>query len=197
MPEGTFVYFAYGSNMLTARLRKRCSTAQPVGTAIARGYSLSFCKRSNDGSGKATIVAQGDTGQEAHGVLFEIAVAQRGNLDSAEGAGYHRCDAFAVLHGDGAREVSATTYFAAKGATDDRRVPYDWYRALVLAGALEHRLPDPYIEELRALTIKADLKPQRPSRQAALGILRASGFPIVAGLIAATTLPGGLYGNGT
>jgi len=42
--EETCIYFAYGSNMLTARLQERCSSARPLGTAIARGFVLSFSK---------------------------------------------------------------------------------------------------------------------------------------------------------
>jgi hypothetical protein len=53
----SFLFFAYGSNMLTERLRERCPDARPLGTAIARGYLLSFSKRSKDGSAKATLVA--------------------------------------------------------------------------------------------------------------------------------------------
>ena len=44
------LYFAYGSNMLTARLHKRCPSARILGTAVAPGLVLRFWKRSKDGS---------------------------------------------------------------------------------------------------------------------------------------------------
>ena len=55
---GSFLFFAYGSNMLTDRLRERCPDARPLGAAIARGYVLSFSKRSRDGSSKATLLTR-------------------------------------------------------------------------------------------------------------------------------------------
>ena len=75
---GSFLFFAYGSNMLTERLRERCPDARPLGAAIARGYVLSFSKRSKDGSSKATLLTTTDGAkQDAYGVLFEIPLGQR------------------------------------------------------------------------------------------------------------------------
>ena len=42
----TFLYFAYGSNMLPARLLGRCLSAKVVGTGVARAWSLAFSKAS-------------------------------------------------------------------------------------------------------------------------------------------------------
>lgn len=52
----TFLYFAYGSNMLPARLLGRCPSAKVVRTGVARAWSLAFSEASKDGSGKATLV---------------------------------------------------------------------------------------------------------------------------------------------
>jgi gamma-glutamylcyclotransferase len=38
----TFLYFAYGSNMLPARLLGRCPSAKVVRTGVARAWSLIF-----------------------------------------------------------------------------------------------------------------------------------------------------------
>lgn len=51
-----FLSFACGSNMLTARLRERVSSARPVGTACLPGFSLRWHKVSVDGSGKCDVV---------------------------------------------------------------------------------------------------------------------------------------------
>ena len=92
----TFFYFAYGSNMLTTRLRSRCPGAILAGRADADGYAVEFSKPSKDKSGKATL-RQAAGGRTA-GVLFEIPEAELGLLDSHEGvgSGYERCDAFPV-----------------------------------------------------------------------------------------------------
>ena len=53
----TFLYFGYGSNMLTERLRarERCPSAKCIGIAEVTGYALEFSKPGEDGSGKATL----------------------------------------------------------------------------------------------------------------------------------------------
>jgi hypothetical protein len=51
-PPEPVVYFAYGSNMSTARLRERMPSCKPLGTATLPGHALRFHKRSTDKSGK-------------------------------------------------------------------------------------------------------------------------------------------------
>lgn len=58
----TFLNFAYGSNMLTARLRERVSSARPVGTACLPGFSLRWHKVSVDRSGKCDVVEDATPG---------------------------------------------------------------------------------------------------------------------------------------
>ena len=83
-----FLYFAYGSNMLPARLQARCSTARVIGTATAQNFELNFSKLGKDSSGKATLVESAIGGTVTPGVLFEIERIELHHLDQAEGAGY-------------------------------------------------------------------------------------------------------------
>lgn len=53
----TFLNFAYGSNMLTDRLRERVPSARPVAVARLAGHSLRWHKVSIDGSGKCDAEA--------------------------------------------------------------------------------------------------------------------------------------------
>ena len=87
----TFYYFAYGSNMLTTRLKPRCPGAKRVGRADADGAVIEFSKPSIDGSGKATL--RQAAGSRTAGVLFEIPIAELAQLDSHEGvgSGYGTC----------------------------------------------------------------------------------------------------------
>lgn len=50
--NGNILYFAYGSNMSSARLRARVPSCRPIGIAFLPGHELRFHKRSKDGSGK-------------------------------------------------------------------------------------------------------------------------------------------------
>jgi len=172
----TFTYFAYGSNMLNERLQdpERCPSAKRIGTAVARGYSLGFCKKSKDGSGKAALL-NGDTPEaEVDGVLFEIDEDERPKLGKAEGEGdgYDRDDDFKVIRNG--QETTATTYLMSPGHRDDSLKPYDWYHALVVAGALQHVLPESYIEKLRKVDTKPDSSKERYDK--ALCVLKRAGF---------------------
>ena len=79
----TFDYFAYGSNMLTARLRKRCIFPYKVERAYADDRIIDFSKRSKDCSGKATLRQQ--AGHRTPGVLFRIPITDCKILDRYEG----------------------------------------------------------------------------------------------------------------
>lgn len=86
-----FLYFAYGSNMLTARLNERCPSAKPAGCAFAPGYRLTFDKLGRDGSGKATITPAAPE-EQVSGVLFTVSRDDLPALDQAEW-GYVRQEA--------------------------------------------------------------------------------------------------------
>lgn len=176
VPESRFLYFAYGSNMLTARLHARCPSARPLAAAVMQNVSLSFCKRGHDGSGKATLAPAAYGKDQVHGVLFEIADAERGRLDAAEGPGYERQAHPVVVRAGDERVVRAQTYLARAEARDESLIPFDWYHALVLAGALEHRLPQLYVDGVRAVAAREDPKPDRGRRRSALSILQSAGF---------------------
>src|SRR3989344_5491085 len=134
----TFIYFAYGSNMLTERLRARCPSAEIIGTANAHGYKICFEKKSKDGSGKATLIRPKNDSDIVHGVLFRINKSELPELDDAEGKDYRREDEFSVISSDG--KVYTTTYIAKKNEAG--LFPYNWYFALIVAGALQHKLPN-------------------------------------------------------
>ncbi len=168
-----FLYFAYGSNMLTERLAARCPSARVVGPARAEGHRLSFDKTGHGPSGKATLLpASGDV---VPGVLFEVAIAERGQLDEAEGPGYARIEAFAVIDGRGEERV-AMTYLAHPHYLDRGLKPVDWYKALVVAGATQHGLDFAHREAIRTIEAIPDPEPDHPRRRAAIAALRAAGF---------------------
>lgn len=134
----TILYFAYGSNMCTARLRFRIAACRPVGTATLAGHELRFHKRSRkDGSGKCNALAVADPAARVHGVLFELPEADIGALHRFEGRGTGYDDhRLTVLRPD-RTPVVALTYLASADAIDDGLLPYGWYRDFVLGGAAE------------------------------------------------------------
>jgi gamma-glutamylcyclotransferase (GGCT)/AIG2-like uncharacterized protein YtfP len=166
-------YFAYGSNMLERRLRDaaRAPSASFVGVGSVRRYRLVFHKAGMDGSGKCTLDATDRDSDAVYGVLFEIDDAQSAPLDAAEGVqggGYSRTEIPVEQVGCGTR-VPAQTYIANRESVDESCVPFEWYKALVVAGALEHGLPDDYVRALQGIVAVRD--PDSERREAALAVL--------------------------
>ncbi|MEO0949455.1 MAG: gamma-glutamylcyclotransferase family protein [Cyanobacteria bacterium J06641_5] len=166
MPE-QFLYFAYGSNMSTRRLRARTPSAQPLGTARLPGYRLAWHKLGRDGSAKCDIEPTGQAQDSVWGVLFQIVEEERADLDLAEGLGQgYGYKIASVLAATGS--IKAGMYYATH--IDASRQPFDWYLAFVLSGAREHGLPATYLHDLQ--TITAAIDPDVTRRQQNFAILQ-------------------------
>lgn len=163
------LYFAYGSNMLTQRLQKRVSSAEPKSTAALYGYQLKWHKRSMDGSGKCDIVASRDS--MVHGIVFEMDSTQLPLLDGAEGLGngYHHLEVTVTLP-DG-NILESLAYAADPSHIDPALKPYDWYHSLVLAGAIQHALPPGYVAMIHGIETVKDPVEKRRERIEALDLL--------------------------
>lgn len=167
--QATFRTFAYGSNMLSARLKARCPSARPRGVAQLPSHELRWHKRSLDGSGKCDVVpASSDL--TVFGVVYEVDANEKPALDQAEGLGhgYDLKDATVILNGDA---VAASIYFATKA--DPALKPYTWYKALVVAGAKEHGLPTSYIARLEGVEASED--PDRARHDSNMRIISVAG----------------------
>lgn len=146
----TFKYFAYGSNMSTARLKAehRAPSAKKVGVAELRGHRLRFHKESDDGSGKANAFGTGNDADVVLGVVLEINESDRSCLDHAEGLGKgydsKRPEVRLLESGE---VIKADTYVATADRIDDKISPYKWYRDYVLQGAEEHHLDAGYVAQ--------------------------------------------------
>ena len=65
------ICFAYGSNMDSARLRKRVGDCTALGVATLPRHRLRFHKHSEDTTGKCNAHFTGEDGDTVIGVLFE------------------------------------------------------------------------------------------------------------------------------
>lgn len=152
-------YFAYGSNMLEARLKhpSRAPAASCIGLGMLGGYRIRFHKVGKDGSGKCNALTTGNMEDAVYGVVFDVADGDKTALDEEEDiqrGGYSRRQVNIMMLND-SREVLVECYFANPKFIDDNRLPFDWYKALVIAGAVEHKLPEEYVRLLReCLTIE-------------------------------------------
>jgi gamma-glutamylcyclotransferase len=132
--------------MLTQRIKARASDANPLGIAHTAGRRLTFHKIATrkDGSrnGKCDMCIDPDPKAIVYGVLFEIPESQFDDLNRFE-KGYSLVEL--VVHSPRLGAVTAVADLADR--TDATLIPYDWYRDLVLEGALQHAIPKPYIRD--------------------------------------------------
>ncbi|HET7313371.1 gamma-glutamylcyclotransferase family protein [Salinisphaera sp.] len=164
-------YFAYGSNMCTARLARRVPSVAPIGPAWLDGHRLRWHLIGNDGSGKCNVVETGNPEDRVHGVLFELDAARLEALHAAEGPAYDFLE-LATGHAEG--PLPAAIYRGRPAWLDDTLMPFDWYRDFVVGGAAEHGLPEDWIAGLAEVAVAAD--PDR--RRAAENRLILDGAPV-------------------
>jgi len=134
------LYFAYGSNMSSARLRGRIGDVHIVGVGRLSGYVHRFDKRGADGTAKGNIVAS--PGARVLGVLYRIDMQQLETLSEFEG-GYRQVEL--RIHHD-RTEVAAVSFAAIAPATG--LAPTREYLGHYRCGLREHGLPAHYAREL-------------------------------------------------
>lgn len=146
---GRRLYFAYGSNMSAAQMAERCPGATALGAARLAGWKLRFDRPSSRWGGfVADIVAS--EGAEVWGVLWRVTDAHMESLDRFEGVSsgaYRRIEVSVSTQLDG-RTHRAEAYAVCDPARSGR--PSDLYLGVMVAGAMEHRLPAEYVRQLRA-----------------------------------------------
>ncbi len=143
------LYAAYGSNLHPLRLSRRVASAQLLGAAFLPDWSLRFHKRSVDASGKCSI-QPGSTG--VHFAVYDISRAHKQMLDKIEGvgSGYEAVQLELPEYGE------CSSYAASASHIDDGLQPYDWYRALVLAGARALDFPENYVAGIAGTYARRD-----------------------------------------
>lgn len=161
------LYFAYGSNLHPERLAKRAPSAVTAGVGVAPGFVLRFHKRGRDGSGKCDMVPTSRATDVVHGALYRLEAGDVAALHACEGVGRGYAVHPLRVHGaDGV--VDAFTYRAAPGWIDPALAPWDWYKALVLAGARYHGFAHDYVCAIEAVPSRPDPDGERAARHAAL-----------------------------
>lgn len=143
----TVRYFAYGSNLLHARLYARCRSIVNIGIARLDRHRLNFAKPGSDESGKCGIEAV-NTGEYVLGVLYQMAKREKPVLDRIEGNGHGYMDKEIEVNSNRG-PIRCFTYYPTRLDNDKR--PYDWYKALVLEGARENGFPPHYLEMIEAV----------------------------------------------
>ena len=108
-----YLYFSYGSNMSSMRLKKRVESAEVISSGILENHKLVFHKKSTkDGSGKCDAFLTNSPNDKVYGVVYSIHKNDLKRLDSFEdlNGGYKKEDVdIAIVNGE---KVKAFTYIA-------------------------------------------------------------------------------------
>lgn len=147
---GKFLYFGFGSNLLTERIHINNPSAKKVTIARLDGYKLSFGNFSR-GWGGASATIKHPEGCHVWGVVWEIDLKHLPCLDQQEGVPhvYQRLENMEVITPE-SEKLSVLTYHLVKGLDMDP-VPSAIYHNVILKGALEHNLPEEYFNFLQAI----------------------------------------------
>jgi cation transport regulator ChaC len=134
-------YFAYGSNMDRAQMKKRCPTARLEGPAHLMGWRYLVMEH-----GYATVLPA--PGRAVYGLAWQLGSEDESSLDRYEGVAqglYRKQDVEIELMADG-RRVPAFLYVASSRVPGR---PCPGYQEAVVAAAAREGLPADYVDELR------------------------------------------------
>lgn len=129
------LHFAYGSNMWSAQMEKRCPQSRKVGVARLLGPRWIISAR-----GYANVVKS--TKDEVEGVLFEISATDEVSLDNYEGVSsgcYHKTE-LPVLHEE--QEKVALVYV---DSVTVEGCPKQEYIQRINSGLADAKLSDAYV----------------------------------------------------
>ncbi|WP_417565753.1 gamma-glutamylcyclotransferase family protein [Marinobacter sp.] len=154
--------FCYGSNMSQQRLQARVPSARFVAVAELPSHRLRFHKSAGDGSAKCDAEETGNPADRVTGVVYEIADAEKADLDRHEALGFGYDEKQVELRTERGG-LQAWMYFATR--INKALKPFHWYKDHVLIGARENGLPAGYIAQIEAVESIDDPKPERHERE--------------------------------
>src|ERR1700674_2081499 len=131
-------YFAYGSNMSSALMRRQCPCAEPSGPAQLDGWRFIVMR-----GGYASVVPA--AGGVVHGVLWRLTPRDLATLNAFENidSGLYLRRVLPVRHAG--RRAAALTYVSPTRAPGR---PRPGYQAFLVATAREWNFPETYVRSL-------------------------------------------------
>jgi gamma-glutamylcyclotransferase len=170
-------YFAYGSNLCSARMLDRIPTARARGVATLSGHTLRWHKRSSDNSGKCDAFSTGSAQDTIIGVVFEIPEGDKPELDRLEGLGHGYKEASSTVQASDGTQINVVYYVAEPDHIDPALIPYDWYKEHVQCGARDFSLPETYRATIETTPSKADPNAKRASKERAVRLRHPAPTP--------------------
>jgi gamma-glutamylcyclotransferase len=140
-------YFAYGSNMSLEQIKGRCPSCEVKGVAVLNGKKVVCNKLSKNKIDHFAGLVDSPTDQ-VMGVLYLLSSEDISRLDKKE-KGYHRSTGeFLVEEIGTGRPIDCFTYLVTNPVTPQRPPPE--YLDRILKGCRDHKLPQEYMEKIKA-----------------------------------------------
>ncbi|XP_045771665.1 gamma-glutamylcyclotransferase-like [Maniola jurtina] len=159
--KDTFLYFAYGSNLLKKRIRINNPTAEFIGIGRLDGHQLDFMKYSDHWRGtSATIVPTQNAQIHVWGAVWRLHNSDMPALDRQEGVdtNWYFAKSVEVLTPEGetieCRTYQQTVNPPLRDADEElplERRPSSTYLDCIVNGAIECSLPKEYIIQLKKI----------------------------------------------
>ncbi|KAL7072945.1 hypothetical protein ACQ4LE_008012 [Meloidogyne hapla] len=172
-----FFYFSYGSNLLKERIHVGVSEAVFISIGVLNNFELSFFDDSKRWKGALASIEPKE-GSRVFGCIWRVPYSLLDALDMLRNeknnlfkflkfrqeTGYHRLMIQVLSYSSMHRTFNCLTY---QYSNTNRVVaaPSPHYKEVIIAGAVEHKLPNEYIERLLVIptngfngTIDLDLK---------------------------------------
>jgi hypothetical protein len=143
---GPMKFFAVGTNMEEAHLRRWVPSARRLTIASLPGFVLRWHKRSLDG-GKLAALRTEHLDDVTWGVVYEVDEHGRGQIDDAQRAAGYRGERATVVDPTGA-EHDVSVYVARAEMIDDSMAPTRSYRDPTVDAARANGFPAEYVDEL-------------------------------------------------
>lgn len=146
---GKFLYFGFGSNLLTKRIHINNPSAVKKAVAKLENYQLTFGNFSkNWGGASATI--KPCPGSHVWGILWVLDDSNLPSLDRQEGVPFIYQPFTVTVTTASGEKYEARTYHLVTGL-DKEPIPSALYLGVIKAGAKEHGLPESYQEFLAGI----------------------------------------------
>lgn len=154
------MYFAYGSNLMAARIHINNPTAVRVSKAKLVDYRLDFGYWSQRWKGAAATVVP-DEGKYVWGAVWQLDRSDMENLDRQEGVSSNVYFPFEVeVETPDEQKLLCRCYQLCDTPTKlnpgqpvpEDRLPSELYLSVIIKGAQETGLPDDYIKQLKKIS---------------------------------------------
>jgi len=134
-------YFAYGSNMLSSQMSKRCPTAKKIGVGILYDWELDFAVDAPHLGGNAAGIYR-SSNSHVWGVVYAISKKDKEELDKTEKGGYYPLEVSIKMQDSQYHLNEAYVYVPTRPKNINATMPDLRYVDLALEGAKENSIEE-------------------------------------------------------